>query len=260
MMNLFFIMLKLFHDIESKLAYKILRVVRGTLGYAVDATLDDISILHDSPHFVVINKHRDVLINHSDKDVPVTVEKQLERLYPDLVNPNLAMSFFFCHRLDYSTSGILCIAKYKKACAVAVESFAHRKTSKYYLAIVRGHISKDLITVNEGIGDDIRQSFQNIRMALASSDFCTAKWRNATTHIAVLERGYCYNYPATKILMKPITGRRHQLRLHCSHLGHTIVDIVTADPFTPCDSRNMWIPHEFVKSISDAMTCLKNQV
>lgn len=68
-MNIFFIMLKLLHDFESKLIYKVLRVVRGTFGYAQDATLDDIQILHDSPHFVVVNKYRDVLINHANKDV-----------------------------------------------------------------------------------------------------------------------------------------------------------------------------------------------
>lgn len=60
----------------------------------------------------------------------VTVEKQLERLYPDLVNPNINMGFYFCHRLDYSTSGILCVAKHKKACSSAVKAFQQRKTRK----------------------------------------------------------------------------------------------------------------------------------
>jgi hypothetical protein len=63
-------MLKLLHKIEHKIAYKILRVVRGTLGHAQDATLNDIQILHDSHHFIVLNKRQDVLINHMDKDIP----------------------------------------------------------------------------------------------------------------------------------------------------------------------------------------------
>jgi 23S rRNA-/tRNA-specific pseudouridylate synthase len=60
----------------------------------------------------------------------VTVEKQVARLYPDLVNPQLGMSFYFCHRLDYSTSGILCIAKHKQACSAANKAFTLRKTKK----------------------------------------------------------------------------------------------------------------------------------
>lgn len=47
--------------------------------------------------------------------------------------------------------------------------------------------------------------------------------RSAMTRLRVLELGTYDNYPATKVLLKPITGRRHQLRVHCSALGHTIV-------------------------------------
>lgn len=61
----------------------------------------------------------------------VTVQKQLERLYPDLVNPTLKLSFYFPHRLDYATSGVLCIAKHKKACAAATKAFEQRQTKKY---------------------------------------------------------------------------------------------------------------------------------
>lgn len=80
-------------------------------------------------------------------------------------------------------------------------------------------------------------------------------------------------FPATKVLLKPLTGRRHQLRLHLSILGHTIVgdytysnrndnvpyrmflhayrlviptelehiDIQTRDPFCETYLRNKWI-------------------
>jgi 23S rRNA-/tRNA-specific pseudouridylate synthase len=63
----------------------------------------------------------------------VTVERQLERRFPDLVNKSLPFGFYFPHRLDYSTSGILCIAKNKRACSVAVEAFFLRNTQKYVL-------------------------------------------------------------------------------------------------------------------------------
>jgi len=284
-MNVLFIMLKLLHEVESKLAYRVLRVIRGTLGYARDATVDDIQVVHDSFHYVVVNKHHDVIINHKDKNSRVTVEKQLERLYPDLVNPKLRMSFFFCHRLDYATSGILCIAKHKEACSAAAGAFSSRKSQKFYIALVRGHLSQNFLTVREGVGEDLRESFRGIRMAVASSPFCAQSWRKATTHMAVLERGYCWGYPATKILMRPIEGRRHQLRVHCSTVGHTIVgdytyssrrdvrpfrmflhayrlilptrveslDIVTPDPFTPLDPRNKWIPCEYVTDIASAI-------
>lgn len=45
----------------------------------------------------------------------------------------------------------------------------------------------------------------------------------ARTLIVLLEKGIFDNYPASKILIRPITGRRHQIRVHCSYIGHTIV-------------------------------------
>ncbi|KAL7645945.1 UNVERIFIED_CONTAM: hypothetical protein RMT77_002842 [Armadillidium vulgare] len=99
------------------------------------------------------------------------------------------------------------------------------------------------------------------------------KVRSASTRILVLEKGISHGFPATKVLLKPLTGRRHQLRLHLSILGHTIVgdytysnrndnvpyrmflhayrlviptelehiDIQTTDPFCETYLRNKWI-------------------
>lgn len=47
--------------------------------------------------------------------------------------------------------------------------------------------------------------------------------RRSVTKLLLLERGYYNNKPVSKILLKPITGRRHQLRLHCTEIGHCIV-------------------------------------
>jgi tRNA pseudouridine32 synthase/23S rRNA pseudouridine746 synthase len=55
----------------------------------------------------------------------------------------------------------------------------------------------------------------------------------AQTHIRVVQRGY-YRYkeeksgleqviPVTKVSLSPISGRRHQLRLHLKYIGHPIV-------------------------------------
>ena len=46
----------------------------------------------------------------------------------------------FCHQLDYATSGVLCVARSRKAAADACKLFADRKTTKEYLAILDGHV------------------------------------------------------------------------------------------------------------------------
>jgi 23S rRNA-/tRNA-specific pseudouridylate synthase len=155
---------------------------------------------------------------------------------------------------------------------------------RFYLAILRGHLSQDFVTIDEGIGKDTREQYDGVRMASDSMPYCSPKTRTAKTHLVVLEKGVCYGYPATKVLLRPITGRRHQLRIHCHVLGHTIVgdytysnrkdvfpyrmflhafrlkmenkleplDITTSDPFLPTDHRNHWIPTEMLLSVEDA--------
>ena len=59
-------------------------------------------------------------------------------------------------------------------------------------------------------------------MCTGDKPYCD-KAKAAHTRLLTLERGLYDGYPATRVLLKPITGRRHQLRLHCSILGHTIV-------------------------------------
>lgn len=82
----------------------------------------------------------------------VTVEHQLRRRFPEEVNPRLGHGFHFVHRLDYPTSGVMCVAKHKQASACAQKAFAERLTSKYYLAILRGHVSCNLIDIDIPVG------------------------------------------------------------------------------------------------------------
>lgn len=59
-------------------------------------------------------------------------------------------------------------------------------------------------------------------MCTSSSEFCQ-KPRESVTNLLVLEHGYRGDKPATKVLLYPKTGRRHQLRVHCDFINHTII-------------------------------------
>jgi 23S rRNA-/tRNA-specific pseudouridylate synthase len=47
--------------------------------------------------------------------------------------------------------------------------------------------------------------------------------QEASTQVKVLEYGTYKGKPCTKLLLKPLTGRRHQLRVHMQYLGYPIV-------------------------------------
>ena len=158
--------------------------LRYGVGRASRATLDDIRIIYRSSNFVVVDKKFDVLINSDDSDVKVfynnysriliknlnliltsifkvTVEHQLRALLPDEANNKLAHSFHFVHRIDYPTSGVLCLGLHKKAASQAVKAFSNRNTKKYYIALVRGHIVQELIDISLPIGKHMLNSLFN---------------------------------------------------------------------------------------------------
>uniref|UniRef100_A0A0C9RBZ7 Rpusd1_0 protein n=1 Tax=Fopius arisanus TaxID=64838 RepID=A0A0C9RBZ7_9HYME len=78
-----------------------------------------------------------------------------------------------------------------------------------------------ILSRNSTPGDDIRELLGSKRMC-TSSEYCKNP-RDCFTAILVLEKGLRNGKPATKVLLRPGTGRRHQLRVHCSHIGHTII-------------------------------------
>lgn len=148
----------------------------------------------------------------------------LKRQLSGLANSTLCHDFYFVHRLDYATSGLLCIPLNKKRCAELSQLFEKRQVDKYYLAIVRGHIvGLSELSIDIPVGEDIRHKTGNNKMCTSHDwEHCLTP-RRSETKLMVLERGFYETEFATKVLLKPVTGRRHQLRVHCSEIGHPIV-------------------------------------
>ena len=99
----------------------------------------------------------------------------------------------------------------------------------------------DLVDIKVGIGDETEEEWAGVKMAAADSDTCGGRVRDARTRLVVMERGVFRSQPATKVLLSPITGRRHQLRVHCHHLGHTIVG-----DFTYSNRQDILSPRMFL--------------
>lgn len=235
------------------------------------APLPPLVVLYQTDNYMVIDKQYDIVINSNDsRESDVTVQNQLRSNFPQLSSNKLKHDFHFVHRLDYSTSGALCIALTKTAAREAMNAFSKRETQKYYLAVIRGHLMHEKLCIDVGIGQDSRPGCGH-RMCTQDKEYCTNP-KPAVTCLLVLERGFYDDAPATKVLLKPITGRRHQLRVHCNHIGNTIVgdftysdktdrlpyrmflhafhlvipttleriEVKTKDPFVISDARNKW--------------------
>ncbi|XP_044257510.1 RNA pseudouridylate synthase domain-containing protein 1-like isoform X2 [Tribolium madens] len=197
--------------------HKILKTVYKNICDLFSDTYKNTKIVRTSNNFIIIDKAYDLKINSNNKNEE-TIQTFMKKNFPYLASNRLHHEYYFMHRLDYSTSGLMCIPIHKEACQVASKAIQQRKCKKYYIALVRGYLSLNLLDLNFPIGRD--NSVKEVEKMCVTHGNSS---RTARTLIVVLENGLFENYPSSKILIRPITGRRHQIRVHCSHIGHTIV-------------------------------------
>lgn len=118
------------------------------------------------------------------------------------------------HRLDKDTSGVLVLARTAAAAAKLAEAFRSREAKKVYWALVyatpeikEGKISAKLLKCSgEHGGESVRVDEKN--------------GQSAVTLYRVVDEVY---KKAAWLELMPLTGRTHQLRVHCAFMGHPIV-------------------------------------
>ncbi|MBA4610644.1 RluA family pseudouridine synthase [Stappia taiwanensis] len=118
------------------------------------------------------------------------------------------------HRLDRETSGILLLAKTRKAAQSLTKSFRARQTRKIYWAMVAG-VPKP----RQGrISTYLARDEANERMRVARHGEEDAQ--HSVSLYSVVENA---GSKVSWVSLRPITGRTHQLRAHMAHIGHPIL-------------------------------------
>ncbi|WP_075220929.1 RluA family pseudouridine synthase [Acuticoccus yangtzensis] len=118
------------------------------------------------------------------------------------------------HRLDRDTTGVLVIALKRSIAAALAETFKGRDAEKTYWALTRGHPSPDEGRISTWMGRDPRDSE---KMAVLPQK--TKEAQRATTLYETLDR----SGQLSLLRLSPVTGRTHQLRVHCAHIGVPII-------------------------------------
>lgn len=117
------------------------------------------------------------------------------------------------HRLDRDTSGVIVMALDAEAHRELSRQFQDREVEKRYIAVVHGVVEADEGEIDLPLRKDLDAA--PVPRHIVDHEH----GRRALTRFAVLERGA----DRTRLRLRPITGRSHQLRVHLKEIGHPIL-------------------------------------
>ena len=167
-----------------------------------------------SPSNEVIKANEDLIIDNNDDFVVLNKSSGISVQGGTKSKKNLIDIFtkseifhgtkpYSVHRLDKDTSGVFIMAKNRETAQLLTSLFRLRKVHKTYLAICNGELEK-----NSGQWSEELIRYENGKKII----------EKAQTTFKVLDK----NSNSTLVEMKPITGRKHQLRKQLFNIGHSI--------------------------------------
>ncbi len=166
-------------------------------------SFNEIEIIYADDYLVVVNKPTLLL------SVPGRGEDK-----QDCLISRLAVKFpsiLTVHRLDWETSGLTVLALNKDIHRQLSRQFQEREVNKEYIAVVYGHPEHDQGEINL----PLRCDWENRPRQIVDP----VQGKASQTFWQCLER----LSDRSRILLKPVTGRSHQLRVHLQQLGHPIL-------------------------------------
>lgn len=216
-----------------------------------------LKILYHDDHICVCNKLSGVLSAPGPRRNP-----SLAQLVHDAVKPDIDIDQMIVHRLDMDTSGIIVYALTLPALRKLHIDFKERRVKKTYQALVAGHFGRrgvgrcleveiDLLLERDpfnppfmriandqrpqieskkgSINDGGQSTNGNCRVAVPKfleepPKACLTEMQVQSLEYLAPKRNSNNNFvPVTRVTLVPLTGRTHQLRVHCQAIGYPII-------------------------------------
>lgn len=172
-----------------------------------------LDVVHADAHLIVLNKPANLLsVPGKGPDKSDCLSARAQAIWPDALT---------VHRLDMATSGLLVMARGAQAQRTLSMAFAQRLTHKQYEAVAAGCLHENPVQTDAA-------GWQHIDLPLTvdwpnrpRSKVCHERGKPSLTRWRSLGVDPAHQF--TRVLLEPVTGRTHQLRVHLMALGHPIL-------------------------------------
>ena len=175
----------------------------SAVGKGLEKQLRD-AILYESPGLLIINKPHGLAV-HGGSGINLGLIESLRQLYPS------ERSLELVHRLDRDTSGCIMVSKKRSTLRAIHAQLRDGGIDKVYQALVIGGWPKACQNVDAPLLKNVVQSGERMVRVVQEG-------KRSITRYRVLQSLGQF----TLIEARPITGRTHQIRVHCLHAEHPI--------------------------------------
>lgn len=165
--------------------------------------------LFDNQNFAVFDKQSGILSHPNGRNCAYSLCDEIWHLY--------GKEACVAHRLDRETSGLILVAKNKKTQIILKTMFEKKQIQKEYIALAYGETPLEFVC-DEPM--NLAEDYDSIKTRMRICPL-NEGGKEARTEFKRLE--FFKDINASLLLVRPLTGRQHQIRLHLFHMKHRIL-------------------------------------
>jgi 23S rRNA pseudouridine1911/1915/1917 synthase len=170
----------------------------------------DVNIIYEDDDVIIVDKPAHLVVHPPQEGYNETLVNALLYMGKELSTIN-DLRRGVVHRLDKATSGVMVLAKNDFAHLNLVQQFKERKVKKEYRALCWGETKQKHLVIDLPLRRDEKN---RLKMKVGFT-----KSKEARTEVEVAQ----HLKEATYFILRPLTGRMHQIRVHLKFLGYPIV-------------------------------------